>query len=368
MSIINKFLHLVNSCNRRIVLAPVLLSIMGILCLSSISYNNGTFPSREVIIQSVALILGLLLTCITLYLGYRFFTSLEKFLYIFGIALLLTVYIPGIGTSSYGSRAWIDVGIVTFQPSEAAKIIFILAMSAYLSNHNTSLHRAGGIILAALYGLPFIFIVAKEDFGTGCVFCVIWIFMVFCSGLELRIIGRLALCLFIATPLIYHFLAGYQKERIDAFLKPGDLDLPGNYQVWNSKIAIGSGGFWGKGYLQGTQSNLGFLPIPKSDFIFAAIVEELGFIGGLAIILLFALFLYQSLKVTKYAKDLQGTLVGAGLTGMFFFQSFENIAMTMGIMPVTGITLPFVSYGGSSMLSSMMGVGLLLSISCRQKV
>ena len=163
-------------------------------------------------------------------------------------------------------------------------------------------------------------------------------------------------------------MADYQKDRIDAFLDPDDLDLPGNYQVWNSKVAIGSGGFFGKGYMEGTQSSLGFLPVPESDFIFAAAAEELGFIGGIIIIGLFALLIYRSLKITRYAKDLQGALTAAGLTGMFFFQSFENIAMTMGLMPVTGITLPFMSYGGSSMLSSWMGIGLLLSISCRQKI
>lgn len=363
----NKFSHLLRACNGHLLTAPIILSLTGILSLCSISLKNGTFPSREVIIQSVALILGILLAGVILYLGYRFFTALESYIYVFGIILLLLVYIPGVGTSSHGSLAWIDLGILTFQPSEPAKLIFIIVMASYLSTRNSKLHNAGNILLAALYGLPFILIVTKEDFGTGCIFCVIWIFMVFCSGLELRIIGRLALCLLIAAPLIYYFLAGYQKDRIDAFLNPENLDLPGNYQVWNSKIAMGSGGFLGKGLFNGTQSSLGFLPVPESDFIYAATVEELGFIGGLAIILLFAFFLFHSLKVTKYAKDLQGTLIGAGLCGMFFFQSFQNIAMTMGLMPVTGIPLPFMSYGGSSMLSSMAGVGLLLSISCRQK-
>lgn len=364
----NKFSHLLKRCNHHILISSVALSLIGIAGLISISRSSQTFLSREVLIQSAALILGLSLACVILMLGYRYFINLEKPIYISSILLLLSVYVPGLGTSFFGSRSWIDLGFVTFQPSEPVKIAFVILMATYLSRSNGSLSGVRDITMAALYGLPFILIVSKEDFGSGCVFCAIWIFMVFCSGLDLKIIGRLALVFILLIPMFYFFLAGYQKDRIDAFIRPDDLDLPGNYQVWNSKVAIGSGGFFGKGYLQGTQAQLGFLPVPESDFIFASVVEELGFIGGITIILLFALLLFQTLKTAKYAKDLQGTLIAAGLAGMFFFQAFENIAMTMGIMPVTGITLPFMSYGGSSLLSAMMGIGLLLSISCRQKM
>lgn len=367
-AIVNKFSHLIKSCNHYILASALGLSLLGIFCLISVTRNKETFLSREVLIQSVALILGLLAAYAILILGYRYFMNLEKILYISSILLLLTVYIPGLGAAFYGSRSWIDLGFVTFQPSEIVKITFVILMAAYLSRSGASLSTVKGILMAALYGLPFILIVSKEDFGSGCVFCAIWIFMVFCSGLDLKVIGRIALVFILLLPMFYFFLAGYQKERIDAFLHPDNLDLPGNYQVWNSKVAIGSGGLYGKGYMQGTQSALGFLPVPESDFIFAAAVEELGFIGGIAILFLFGLFLFHSLKVTKYAKDLQGTLIGAGLVGMYFFQAFENIAMTMGLMPVTGITLPFLSYGGSSMISAIMGVGFLLSVSCRQKI
>ncbi len=364
----NKFSHLLKRCDHYIIAASITLSLMGIAGLVSISRSSETFLSREVLIQSAALIIGSAIAAAIMMLGYRYFINLEKTIYILSILFLLSVYIPGIGTTFYGSRSWIDLGFITFQPSEPVKIAFVILMAAYLSRSNKSLSSAGGIAMAALYGLPFILIVSKEDFGSGCVFCAIWIFMVFCSGLDLKIIGRIALVVTLLIPMIYFFLAGYQKDRIDAFLSPDDLDLPGNYQVWNSKVAIGSGGFFGKGYMHGTQGQLGFLPVPESDFIFASMVEEFGFLGGMEIILLFALLMFHTLKTAKYASDLQGTLISAGLAGMFFFQAFENIAMTMGIMPVTGITLPFMSYGGSSMLSAMMGIGLLLSVSCNQKV
>lgn len=363
-----KFSQLLKRSDHLIPASALALSLMGIIILMSVTRNNETFLSREVIIQSVALLTGLAAAAAVLMLGYRYFTDLEKSIYILSILLLLTVYIPGLGTSINGSRSWIDLGPIGFQPSEVIKIAFIILMASHLSRSGGQLGSAKGIITAALYGLPFILLVSKEDFGSGCIYCAIWLFMVFCSGLQLKIIGRLALALTILLPLAYFFMAGYQKDRIDAFMHPDNLDLPGNYQVWNSKVAIGSGGFSGKGWMQGTQSTLGFLPVPDSDFIFASATEELGFIGGLVVILLIAVLIFRSLRTARYAMDLQGALIGAGITGMFFFQAFENIAMTMGLMPVTGITLPFMSYGGSSMVSSWIGVGLLLSVSCRQKL
>jgi len=341
---------------------------MGIAALASINRNSGTFLPKEVLIQSAALIIGLALALVILVTGYRYFLRLDRFIYPLAIAMLLSVYIPGLGTSFYGSRSWLDLGFVTFQPSEIVKILFVILMASCLSTLNNHPSSAGAILKAALYALPFILIVAKEDFGTGCVFCAIWIFMVFCSSLDMKIIGRVALALAMLLPVFYFFLASYQKERIEAFLNPGDLELASNYQVWNSKVAIGSGGLLGKGYMHGTQACLGFLPVPESDFIFAAIVEETGFPGGMVIILLFCLLLFHTLKTAKYSSHLQGTLISVGLAGMFFFQALENIAMCMGLMPVTGITLPFVSYGGSSMISSMMGTGLILSVSRSLKI
>lgn len=364
----NKFSHLLKRCDHWILASSLGLSVLGIFSLMSITRDDETFLSREVLIQSVALVIGLATAAVILMLGYRYFTELEKIIYILSIFLLLLVYVPGLGTSVNGSRSWIYLGFTTFQPSEVVKISFIILMASYLSRTSESLRTAKGMIMAALYGLPFVLLISKEDFGSGCVFCAIWLFMVFCSGLELKIIRRIAMTVIFLLPLFYSFLAGYQKDRIDAFLHPGNLDLPGNYQVWNSKVSIGSGGFFGKGWMAGTQSSLGFLPVPESDFIFAATVEEIGFLGGLIILVLFGVLIYRAMKVTKYAKDLQGALIGAGLSGMYFFQAFENIAMSMGLMPVTGITLPFLSYGGSSMISAMMGIGLLLSISCRQKL
>lgn len=163
------------------------------------------------------------------------------------------------------------------------------------------------------------------------------------------------------------FMADYQKERIEAFLHPENLDLMGNYQVWQSKIAIGSGGLTGKGLFNGTQKELDFIPVQTSDFIFSVVGEELGLIGGIIVIALFGVLLIRMTRVIRDALDFYGALVVTGIVGMFTFQIFENIAMTMGLMPVTGITLPFLSYGGSSILSNMIALGLVLDVGIRSK-
>ena len=162
-------------------------------------------------------------------------------------------------------------------------------------------------------------------------------------------------------------MAPHQKDRIDAFLHPDNFSLSGIYQVWNSKVAIGSGGVFGKGLFQGTQKELGFLPVQKSDFIFSVLVEELGLIGGAFLILLYTIFLYKILKIADNAKDTFGSLIVIGILAMFTFQIFENIAMAMGIMPVTGITLPFISYGGSSVVANMIALGIVLNVGIRIK-
>lgn len=361
----NIFYNNSNQCNLIILLPATLLTCIGLLTLASISSHNKTFPSREVLIQSAAFLIGTIIIIICLRQGCRYFIQLEKPLYILSILLLLSVYLPGIGASFYGSRSWLDFGIITVQPSEFVKITFVIVMASYLSRTHVDLSTIKGITKTIFYALPFILIVSKEDFGSGSVYCAIWIFMVFCSGLQLKFLAKAVMTFFIMIPLFYWSLAGYQKDRINAFLYPEDLSLPGNYQVWNAKAAIGSGGFTGKGYADGIQASFGFLPVPESDFIFAATVEEWGFIGGLFIICLFGILIYHGFSLAKFSRDLSGTLICAGITGMFFFQAFENIAMNIGLMPVTGITLPFVSYGGSSMIASMTGIGLM--VSCHQK-
>ena len=191
------------------------------------------------------------------------------------------------------------------------------------------------------------------------------------SALELpeikQILGKFTAAFAISLPIVYRLMASHQKDRIDAFLHPENTSLPGNYHVLQSKIAIGSGGITGKGRFAGTQKELGFVPVQKSDFIYSVLVEEMGLIAGAIVIILYTVFLFRICNIAWNAKDEQGSLIAVGFIGMFAFQIFENIAMTMGIMPVTGITLPFLSYGGSSIVANMIALGLILNVGIRSK-
>ena len=223
------------------------------------------------------------------------------------------------------------------------------------------------MIKALLYASPIILIVLKEDLGSALVYIVMWIFMVFFAGIDYKIFFQSALICLAAIPVVYKFLDDYQKERIEAFLHPENLSLSGNYQVWQSKVAIGSGGLTGKGLFHGTQKGLDFIPVQQSDFIFSVVVEELGFIGGAAVIFLYAFLLVRFTKIIRDSVDLYGALIVIGFTGMFLFQVFENIAMTMGLMPVTGITLPLLSGGGTSVIASMISIGIIVNVGVNSK-
>ena len=337
-------------------------AFLSILMIASISFKNGSFALRDLVVQSTAYVLGFFAMAVMILLDYRKFEDLSRILYIGSLLFLLSVYIPGLGIVSYGARSWIDLGFTTLQPSEFVKVSFTILMANYFSRRQQQLLELRGLIFAAIYAATFILIVVKEDLGSAIVYCFIWVFMIFFAGINKTIFARFCILFLLSLPIAYRFMAPYQKRRIDAFLHPDDLDLPGNYHVWNSKVAIGSGGFSGKGLFAGTQKELDFLPVQKSDFIFSVIAEELGLLGGAFVILLFALLLYRTAKIVYQAADLYGALLAIGFLGMFLFQVFENIAMTMGLMPVTGVTLPFVSYGGSSVLAGLMALGLIISV------
>lgn len=361
------FFEPLKTVDKKILIILGILCFLSLLTLESTVYNEGFVLDRVIIVQALSYFFGFIGMVTILHMGYTFFLGLEKIMYIASVVFLLTVYLPGIGLEVYGARAWLDLGITTIQPSEFVKIPFVLLMASYLSRHRDDLKQFRGVIKAGLYALPIIAIVLKEDLGSALVYMVGWAFMVFFAGIDYKILIKFIVGVIAAIPIVYNILSGYQKDRIEAFLHPDNLDLPGNYQVWQSKVAIGSGGFWGKGLFNGTQKNLDFIPVQQSDFIFSVIVEELGFIGGLFVILLYGGFLYRCTTIIRDAIDMYGALIVTGFTAMFLFQIFENIAMTMGIMPVTGITLPFLSGGGTSVMASMFTVGVILNVGINSK-
>lgn len=358
----NKIFDVIKSVDKSILIIISILGCVSLLMLESTIYDDGLVLGRAVVIQGVAYVLGFIAMAVVLSVNYNVFFGMEKILYIISIIVLCTVYIPGLGVEQYGATAWIKLGPLTLQPSEFVKITFVLIMSGYLSTHREELQTFKGVFKALMVAAPIIAIVLKDDLGSALVYIVGWIFMVFFAGIDYKLFLRCALLSVASIPIIYRFLGSYQKDRIEAFLHPDNLSLPGNYQVWQSKVAIGSGGFTGKGLFQGVQKSLDFIPVQQSDFIFSVVVEELGFLGGLFVICMYGLLVWRYTCVLRDTEDMYGALIIVGFIGMFLFQFFENIGMTMGIMPVTGITLPFMSGGGTSVLASMMIVGLILNV------
>ena len=361
------FKRLYKNIDKVLLLLPLAFAGISLVMVSSTASQNGFVMTRDVMVQGIAYILGYIIIAVLLFFDYRIFRVFDKLLYALSIAFLLSVYIPGLGIEQFGSRAWIDLKLTTLQPSEFVKISFVILLASYLSKHAKGLTELKEILKALLFSAPLILIVLKEDLGSALVFMFIWLVMVYFAGISHKWLGIGLACGAAALPGIYLLLDPYQKNRILAFLHPEDLSLPGNYQVWQSKVAIGSGGVFGKGLFKGTQKALKFLPVQKSDFIFAVIVEELGAVGGMAVIALYAFFISRFVRITRDSQDLFAALISVGFMAMFIFQIFENIAMTMGLMPVTGITLPLISYGGSSVLSSMIAIGVVLNISMRSK-
>ena len=337
-----------------------ILFVTGIVLITSATQ----FDKKRLMIQSLSFVMGIFVILMSAMFDYRIMKRYEKQLYIATIVLLLLVYVPGLGKAQFGARSWINLGFMDFQTSEAAKITFTLAYASFLDRRKNKLDTMSEILPALMYPVPILLLLLKQpDLGGVIVFISITLVCLFVAGLNLKFIFNSLVIFALSTPIIYKFiLRDHQRVRIDAFLNPGDPSYEGNFQVIQSMTAIGSGGFFGKGLFNGTISQYGFLPVTESDFIFAVLGEEFGFVGMAVVIILFFLFLSRIYSISKHAKDFYGTLVTTGFMGMLFYQILQNIGMTIGLMPVTGVTLPFVSYGGSSMLTTMITIALIINI------
>lgn len=283
-------------------------------------------------------------------------------IYLFSLTTLIVVLF--FGESVRGSIRWIDVGVFRFQPAEVAKLASILTLATFF--HKRSAEKFENVILSFLLVLPlFIFIFVEPDIGSAMAIIAIWAFINFTAGMRKEHIIALVLFSALAIILSYEILAPYQKDRISTFLDPSRDPLGAGYNIIQSKIAIGSGQIFGRGLGRGTQSQLNFLPENESDFVFASLSEQLGLLGAGFLILLFAIFIIKILKLAKETGRF-GQLIIMGSLGMFIYQFTVNVGMNMGIIPVTGITLPFVSYGGSSLIISLVITGIIISLKKQQ--
>ncbi|HRS20875.1 MAG TPA: rod shape-determining protein RodA [Clostridia bacterium] len=358
---------LIKNIDLGIVISTILLIVYGMISISSATHIRSGGSMGTLKVQIIAFILGIIGVILILLIDYKTFGDNYVLIYITNVFLLTLVLI--IGFSTKGTRGWIDLGPVNMQPSEVVKIGYILTFAKYLEKKKDNLNKLIDVLPAMLHlGLIVGLIMLQPDTGTALVFIFISIFMLFAAGMSYKIIAGAFGGFLISLPIIWKLLKPYQKNRILVFLNP-ELDPMGaGYHVIQSKTAIGSGQFLGKGLFEGTQNNLGFILERHTDFIFSVIGEELGLVGALVLMMLFLWLLLRCIHIAKVSKDDYGMLICVGIISMFLFHIFENIGMTIGLMPVTGIPLPFISYGGSNLLTNMAAVGLVLNVGMRRQV
>jgi rod shape determining protein RodA len=296
-----------------------------------------------------------------------FVEALTNPFYLIGLGLLVVVTI--IGKSSGGAQRWIDLGFFDLQPSEVAKVLVIIALARYLTDHEDTLDHFRHLLVSLVQvGIPAVMIAKQPDLGTALTLASIWLIMVIVAGARWRHLLVLGVAAVAFAPMAWlRFLTGYQRERLMIFLNPQMDPLGAGYNIIQSRISVGSGGWFGLGLNSGTQSQLHFLRIQFTDYIFSVVGEELGFLGATILIVLFAILIMQALTIAGNSRDTFGRLLAGGITAVFFFQVFVNIGMNIGLMPVTGIPLPFISYGRSSLLTLLISIGILESIALRRK-
>jgi rod shape determining protein RodA len=344
-----------------------IINIIGVLNIYSACLSiPSTGQTPYYIKQMQWLLIGMGGMTIAFLVDYRFLVRHAYIIY--GISLILLVMVSLTGYATRGSQRWITLGSFTFQPSELVKLTLLLALSKYFTSHQMSRGYKLRELLVPFFLLlvPFLMILKQPDLGTGLMLTILFGSIVLFVGLDYRSLLFAAAAGIAMIPTGWHFLKDYQRERIFTFFSPEHDPLGSGYHIIQSMIAIGSGGFWGKGYLKGSQTQLRFLPEQQTDFVFSVFAEEWGFIGGMVIILLFFSLITWGLKIMLHSRDYSGAVLSFGITMLILWEAFINVGMVLGVLPVVGIPLPFLSYGGSSLLVMMTAIGILMSISVRR--
>jgi rod shape determining protein RodA len=343
------------------------IAVIGVVNLYSAT-NAMPAQLRDIYIQQIYwLTLGAGAAVLIASIDYRYYERYAWVAYGAGIVLLVLVFL--VAPKVRGSQRWIPIGAFSLQPSELMKVFFIVALAKHLHDDPRTEGRTlkdlviPGLILALPLGL----ILRQPDLGTAMIIAAIFGSIMFLTQLKLRSFITLVLSFVVSAPLTWNYLLkDYQRERMVAFLDPENDILGKGWHAYQAKVAIGSGGITGKGFLQGTQVQHRFLPDAHSDFPFSVWAEEQGFIGSLVLVLLYLGLVLWGLKIASEAKDRFGAVVAVGVSALIFWQTVINLGMVCGLLPVVGITLPLVSYGGSSVLTIMIGIGLLMSVSLRR--
>ena len=337
------------------------------LCISLLLISSASFQSNENYYNKQIFWIagGAILFFIGLIFPYRWMIEHSSILYLFSLIGLTTVLL--IGSRISGSKSWIKFGGFSLQPSEFAKIAVLLVLAAYFGKREKKdLTFLNFLIGASITLVPVFLILLQPDLGTALTFGALFLFIIYGAGYSFKFIFTFIVTAISVLPVGYLFLKPYQQARLIAFLNPESDSLGTGYQVIQSKIAIGSGGLTGKGFLQGSQTHLNFIPAKHTDFILSILGEEWGFIGILILLLIYCFFILKALHNAKEAKDKFGSLLILGALSLIIFQAIINIGMVVGSMPITGLPLPLVSYGGSSLFISLFSVALILNVTMRR--
>lgn len=347
--------------DRSLVITFAILIIYGLLLLNSATLSlEGNFIRSQLISTGI----GLFILFIIMMIDIDLIKKLYIPIYAFSLVLLLLVFFFGVGQEEWGANSWLVIGPVRFQASEIAKIGIILSLGRLLEDNQEKLSQPKVLLKILIFAaLPILLVLSQPDVGTALVMVFIVIVMLFTAGLHLNYFIGAIIAGIASLPFIYLQLDEFQKNRILNFLNPERDVSDTGYQAMQSKIAIGSGKFMGKGLNQGIQNQYNFIPEKQTDFIFAVVAEELGFLGGFFLIFLYGILLYRFLQVANKTASLYSKLIIMGIFAMFLFHIFENIGMSIGLVPITGIPLPFFSYGGTFQITNIICIGIILSAS-----
>lgn len=338
--------------------AVVALAAIGILFIYSASYRDpGNYEAKQIfwILVGLAVLIGVP------FIGYRPILSVSYPFYI--STLILLVLVDFFGSKHLGAQRWLTMGPIAIQPSEFAKLGTLLAVVNFMGSHHPWEGQVRTVSVALLLlVVPLVLIFKQPDLGTALLFIPMSVVMLFLWGVRKRFLIMSFSAVVLAAPLAWEFLKGYQKKRLMVFLNPSLDPLGSGYTALQSKIAVGSGGLWGKGYLGGTQTQLHFVPEHHTDFIFCVIGEEWGFLGSLLVLCLYGFLFHSIFLIMQHTTDVKAKMLCGGVLALLFSHVMINVGMTIGLMPIAGVPLPLISYGGSSFIMTCMCLGLVLSV------
>lgn len=349
-----------------LIIIVLLICIIGIIAVNSATYSLS--GERYIKTQIVSIIIGMVSIVVIVLIDYNALSKIYIPIYVITNLMLLSVFIFGEGKEEWGASRWIRIGSFGFQPADFAKLAIIICLAKFLDDNKDMLHKPIVIFKALLFvGIPMALILAQPDLGTTLIFSAFVFGMLFVAGLKYKHIIIAGIVGLAAAPFAWFgVLKPYQRTRILIFLNPEQDPMGKGYHTLQSRVAVGAGMIKGKGLFKGSSSQFGFLPQKHTDFIFSVIAEELGFIGVIILIMLYLIMLYKCINIAREAKDDFGAYLATGITFMLAFHIFLNIAMAIGLAPVTGKPLPFVSYGGTFMLTNMIALGIMLNINMRR--